>query len=146
MSDDLYFKVLEKTVDYSPLAKLKEPKLHAAEFSPQFSVKHMHKDMRLAAATLAPAALPFLDNVIVQLQRAEATGLGGDDFSALITLLKSQRGAPPHATGRLSTRLPWPAFAVVRRRKQTQRCAPPWLQPRGECRDYACRRSRNTAR
>jgi 3-hydroxyisobutyrate dehydrogenase-like beta-hydroxyacid dehydrogenase len=65
LSDDLYFKVLEKTVDYSPLAKLKEPKLHAAEFSPQFSVKHMHQDMRLAAATLAPAALPFLDNVIV---------------------------------------------------------------------------------
>jgi 3-hydroxyisobutyrate dehydrogenase-like beta-hydroxyacid dehydrogenase len=50
IGDDLFFRVLEKNVGHSAFVKLKEPKLRAGDFSPQFSVKHMHKDMRLATA------------------------------------------------------------------------------------------------
>ncbi len=87
ISDDTYFSVLAKNVGYSGLAKLKENKLRAADFAPQFSVKHMHKDMRLASATAGCADYPLLEAVREQLKSAQARGLGDEDFSALIKLL-----------------------------------------------------------
>jgi len=89
ISDDTYFKVLEKNASSTALAKLKEPNLRTGNFSPQFSVKHMHKDMRLASRTLEPSVFPLLETIRDQLQRAEARGLGSDDFSVLLKLLKS---------------------------------------------------------
>ena len=94
IGDDLFFRALEKNVAYSPLAKLKEAKLRAGDFSPQFSVKHMHKDMRLASATAGAlpsggsgGALPLLETVREQLRRAEERGGGNEDFSAVMKLL-----------------------------------------------------------
>lgn len=96
IGDDVFFHVLEKNVSYSPLAKLKEAKLRAGDFSPQFSVKHMHKDMRLASATVRAleqpgraggGTLPLLETVREQLRRAEEHGGGNEDFSALLKLL-----------------------------------------------------------
>jgi len=84
--DDFYFQVLAKNVSHSGLARLKEDKLRSGDFSPQFSVKHMHKDMRLAEASQA-AELPLLGAVRGCLARAEAQGMGDDDFSSLIRLL-----------------------------------------------------------
>jgi 3-hydroxyisobutyrate dehydrogenase-like beta-hydroxyacid dehydrogenase len=84
--DDFYFQVLGKNVSASGLSRLKEAKLKARDFSPQFSIKHMHKDMRLARAA-TPLALPALDTVRDCLARAEARGLGDDDFASLIRLL-----------------------------------------------------------
>jgi len=55
-------------VSYSGVTKLKEAKLRAADFAPQFSVKHMHKDMRLAAATAGGADYPLLQTVRVRLE------------------------------------------------------------------------------
>lgn len=89
ISDDTYFQVLEKNASCTSLAKLKEPKLRTGDFSPQFSVKHMHKDMRLAHGTLDPAIFPLLETIRGQLQRAEAEGMGGEDFSVLLKLLKA---------------------------------------------------------
>lgn len=86
ITDDFYFRALEKNVSYSGLARLKEAKLKAGDFAPQFSVKHMHKDMRLAQGA-SGAILPLLDTVRGCLGRAEAQGLGEADFSALIRLL-----------------------------------------------------------
>ena len=86
IKDDFYFCALEKNVSYSGLARLKEAKLKTGDFAPQFSVKHMHKDMRLAQGA-SGIALPLLDTVRGCLSRAEAQGLGDDDFSALIRLL-----------------------------------------------------------
>ena len=60
IADDFYFQVLAKNVSYSGLARLKEAKLKAHDFSPQFSVKHMHKDMRLADGT-GHGDLPLLE-------------------------------------------------------------------------------------
>lgn len=87
VSDEIFFRVLEKNVAYSPLVKMKEPKLRAGDFSAQFSIKHLHKDMRLAQGTVGAGRFPLLDGVREILQRAEAGGLGQEDFSAMIKLL-----------------------------------------------------------
>ena len=90
IDDDFYFRVLAKNVAYSGLARLKEDKLKARDFTPQFSVKHMHKDMRLADG-VGQDKLPLLATVRSCLGQAEARGMGDDDFSSLIRLL-SDRG------------------------------------------------------
>jgi 3-hydroxyisobutyrate dehydrogenase len=84
ISDDLFFEALSRNVGASGLSKLKEPKLRTGDFSPQFSVKHMHKDMRLASGA---ARLPLLEAVRERLRLAEAQGSGDEDFSALLKLL-----------------------------------------------------------
>ena len=87
ISDDTFFDALTRNVGASGLAKLKEPKLRAGDFSPQFSVKHMHKDMRLAAATAGPGRLPLLEAARERLRLAEERGGGDEDFSAILKLL-----------------------------------------------------------
>jgi 3-hydroxyisobutyrate dehydrogenase len=87
IGDDVFYGALVKNVSYSGLVKLKEPKLRAGDFAPQFSVKHLHKDLRLAAAAAGCTELPAMDAARQQLKTAEARGLGDADFSVLITLL-----------------------------------------------------------
>jgi len=87
VGDDMFFRVLEKNVGYSPLVKLKEPKLRAGDFSPQFSVKHMHKDMRLAMGMVGAGRLPLLEALRERLRQVEERGGADEDFSALIKLL-----------------------------------------------------------
>jgi len=87
ISDDTFFDALSRNVGASGLSKLKEPKLRAGDFSPQFSVKHMHKDMRLAAAATGTARLPLLEAARERLRLAEEAGGGDEDFSALLKLL-----------------------------------------------------------
>ena len=87
ISDDVFFAVLAKHTSYSPLAKLKEPKLRAGDFAPQFSVKHLHKDMRLAAGLAGCTDFPMLEMLRETLKTAEARGLGEEDMSAVIKLL-----------------------------------------------------------
>jgi 3-hydroxyisobutyrate dehydrogenase-like beta-hydroxyacid dehydrogenase len=87
IGDDLFFRVLEKNVGYSAFVKLKEPKLRTGDFSPQFSVKHMHKDMRLATAMVGARALPLLEALRERLRDAEERGGADEDFSSLIKLL-----------------------------------------------------------
>jgi len=91
IGDALFFQVLAKNVSYSGLSRLKEDKLKKGDFAPQFSVKHMHKDMRLAQAANG-LDLPLLETVRGCLARAEAQGMGDDDFSSLIRLLGSATG------------------------------------------------------
>jgi 3-hydroxyisobutyrate dehydrogenase len=88
ITDDFYFQVLAKNVSHSGLARLKENKLKARDFAPQFSVKHMHKDMRLATAT-SSREMPLLTTVRKCLEHAEQQGMGDDDFASLIRLLTS---------------------------------------------------------
>ncbi len=90
VTDDVFFETMGKNAGYSGLTKLKEPKLKAGDFSPQFSVKHMHKDMRLASRTAACDDFPVLDAVREALKTAEARGMGEEDFSALIKVLENQ--------------------------------------------------------
>jgi glyoxylate/succinic semialdehyde reductase len=87
IGDDVFFGALSQNVSYSGVAKLKEAKLRAGDFSPQFSVKHMHKDLRLAAQTPAAEHFSGLRAVRETLRAAEAGGLGDEDFSALIRVV-----------------------------------------------------------
>jgi len=87
IGDEMFFTALGKNVSYSGLVKLKEPKLRAGDFAPQFSVKHMLKDMRLASGMSGCEALPLLATVREQLALAERAGWADEDFSALVKLV-----------------------------------------------------------
>lgn len=88
IDDDTFFECLRGSVGWSGLAALKEPKLRAGDFSPQFSVKHMHKDVRLALGAAGDLDLPALAVVERQFVEARARGLTDADFSALATLVQ----------------------------------------------------------
>ncbi|HTJ77744.1 MAG TPA: NAD(P)-dependent oxidoreductase [Rariglobus sp.] len=87
IGDDVFFGAMSKNAGSSGLTKLKEPKLRAGDFSPQFSVKHMLKDMRLASGINGCEDFPVLDTVRDRLAAADRAGFGDEDFSALIKLL-----------------------------------------------------------
>jgi len=85
--DEKFFEALHINVGRSGLSDLKEPKFRAKDFAPQFSLKHMNKDLRLALETAGGLDLPtakalksFYDNGIV-------AGLGDEDFTGMIRLL-----------------------------------------------------------
>ena len=87
IGDEIFYGALAKNVAYSGLVKLKEPKLRAGDYAPQFSIKHLHKDLRLASLAAGCAELPALDAVREQLKMAEARGFGDEDFIALNKVL-----------------------------------------------------------
>ncbi|MEK7414315.1 MAG: NAD(P)-dependent oxidoreductase [Planctomycetota bacterium] len=82
---ETFFSCLEMNIARSGVSDLKKPKLLARDWSAQFSVKHMHKDLR-HALTLAAAHGVTLPQAR-ELERAYAAttgkGLGEADFSAL---------------------------------------------------------------
>ncbi len=88
IGDDTFFGALGKNVSYSGVTKLKEPKLRAGDYAPQFSVKHMHKDMRLASTMAGDQKLPVLAAVRERLAAAEKAGWADEDFSAVMKLLR----------------------------------------------------------
>ena len=90
ISDDVFFGALARNASQSGLTKLKEPKLRAGDFSPQFSVKHMLKDMRLASGIDGTAGFPVLDAMRERLAAADAAGLADQDFSVLVKLLEGK--------------------------------------------------------
>ncbi|MEZ0295383.1 MAG: NAD(P)-dependent oxidoreductase [Candidatus Methylacidiphilales bacterium] len=97
ISDDVYFGALRMNVGWSGLAELKEPKLRDAEYAPQFSIKHMGKDLRLALETSAapgsssPLDLPQLKRIVALYQEAIDRGWGEDDFISLLRLVESKK-------------------------------------------------------
>ncbi len=72
----------------SPLIDMKLPSIIADDFSPHFTVQHMMKDLRHAASLSRPKniATPAIDAALASLQRAEADGKSGEDFSILTKL------------------------------------------------------------
>lgn len=88
IADDIFFPALSKNVTHSGLVTLKESKLRVGDYAPQFSVKHMAKDMRLAKlAAGGTGMLPALDAVHACLEKAVAAGWSDEDFCALLKLL-----------------------------------------------------------
>ncbi len=83
VTDEAFFDALRPSVVWSGFAELKEPKLKAGDFSTQFSVKHMLKDMRLALSGGAKH-LPLTQTVERCLERAAEHGWAEDDFISLI--------------------------------------------------------------
>jgi 3-hydroxyisobutyrate dehydrogenase-like beta-hydroxyacid dehydrogenase len=88
ISDDVFFGALRRNVSHSGLAPLKEDKLRKGDYSPQFSVKHMLKDMRLASRLNGCEDFPVLDTVRDCLAAAERAGWGDEDFSVLLKLME----------------------------------------------------------
>ncbi len=85
-----WFAALDFNVGKSPYADLKKPKWLAGDYSPQFAVKHMAKDVRLAQRLAAQHALPMPLTAAAEatLTAAEGRGLGDLDFSAILTLIR----------------------------------------------------------
>lgn len=88
IGDDTFFDALSRNVSQSGLTQLKEPVLRESDFSPMFSVKHMHKDMRLASGMPEGADCALLKTVTARLAAAEECGWGDEDFAALAKLLE----------------------------------------------------------
>ncbi len=89
-----WFDALDSNVAKSGLADLKKPKLLSGDFSPQFSIKHMHKDLRLALAHAASLGLTLPETASVERSYAQAQelGMGELDFSALIEVVRGAGG------------------------------------------------------
>jgi 3-hydroxyisobutyrate dehydrogenase-like beta-hydroxyacid dehydrogenase len=85
--DAIYFDALRLNSSRSGVADMKEAKLKAGDFSPQFSIKHMDKDLRLALESAGPLALPQLTQVKSRFEECIRRGYGEDDYSAIIRLL-----------------------------------------------------------
>jgi 3-hydroxyisobutyrate dehydrogenase-like beta-hydroxyacid dehydrogenase len=90
IDDAVFFDALHLNAARSALTDLKEPKLRARDFSPQFSLKHMGKDLRLALAGHGEAGhageLALAETLAGLYARALASGWGDEDFSALSRL------------------------------------------------------------
>ena len=84
--DDVYFSALARNVAHSGVSDLKEPKLRKRDYSPQFSLKHMTKDLRLALETAAELSVSLEQTghlkKIYDLGMAE--GWSEDDFIGLM--------------------------------------------------------------
>ena len=87
IDDDTFFACMRDNVVWSPLAELKEPKLRAADYGPQFSVKHLLKDLRLL--TREVDGLPALDMTIARLRQAAEHNHGDRDFSVMYELIEA---------------------------------------------------------
>jgi len=87
ISDDLFFTAFKANASFSPMAALKELKLRANDFTPQFSIKHMRKDMRLLAKGAPAGQFSMLDAVRNILKKADEAGYDDLDVAAVIKLL-----------------------------------------------------------
>ena len=92
--DDVFFNALVQNVARSGLSDLKEPKLRGRDYTAQFSIKHMAKDLRLALETAADLLVPLeqTEQLRKAYDRGIAAGWKDEDFIGLVRLLdKSKR-------------------------------------------------------
>ena len=87
--DDVYFNALARNVAHSGISDLKEPKLRQRDYSPQFSLKHMAKDLRLALETAADLSVPLeqTEHLKQLYDQGMAAGWSDDDFIGLMRFL-----------------------------------------------------------
>ncbi len=85
--DDVFFQALQVNVSRSGVSDLKEAKLKAGDYAPQFSLKHMDKDLRLALESAGALALPQLQRLKERYDEGMKRGFGDEDFSVLARLL-----------------------------------------------------------
>jgi 3-hydroxyisobutyrate dehydrogenase-like beta-hydroxyacid dehydrogenase len=87
ISDDKFFEALNLNVGKSGLSDLKGPKWRAKDYAPQFSLKHMAKDLRLALETAGSLDLPTAETLKGFYEKGLSAGLGEDDFIGVERLL-----------------------------------------------------------
>ena len=87
--DEVYFNALARNASRSGVSDLKGPKLRQRDYTPQFSLKHMAKDLRLALESAADLSVSLeqtghLNKIYGQ---GMSAGWADDDFIGLIRLL-----------------------------------------------------------
>jgi 3-hydroxyisobutyrate dehydrogenase-like beta-hydroxyacid dehydrogenase len=87
--DDKYFDALHINVARSGFSDLKEPKYRAGDYSPQFSLKHIDKDIRLALETAGDVDLPVAKALKKFYEKGMKEGMANDDFIGSIRLLQT---------------------------------------------------------
>jgi len=87
ISDEKFFDALHINAGRSGLSDLKEQKLRAKDYAPQFSLKHMNKDLRLALETAGDLDLPAANALKSFYDKGMNAGFSEDDFTGLIRLL-----------------------------------------------------------
>ena len=87
--DEVYFSALARNVSRSGVSDLKGPKLRERDYTPQFSLKHMAKDLRLAleSATDLSVSLEQTGHLKNIYDQGMAAGWAEDDFIGLMRLL-----------------------------------------------------------
>jgi 3-hydroxyisobutyrate dehydrogenase-like beta-hydroxyacid dehydrogenase len=85
--EEKFFEALHINVGRSGLSDLKETKLREKDYAPQFSLKHMDKDLRLVLETAGEVELPVAKALKSFYDKGMKAGLGNDDFVGLIRLL-----------------------------------------------------------
>ena len=83
LSGEEFFSVLEYNVAHSGLADLKREKLLHRDYAPQFSIKHMAKDLRLAMESAEGLELSLTERTSDIYKKGLAAGAGDLDFIAL---------------------------------------------------------------
>jgi len=91
--DEKFFEALHLNVGRSGLSDLKEPKFRAKDYAPQFSLKHMDKDLRLALETAGALDLPTAKALKSFYDKGMKAGLGDGDFTGMIQLLAEAKAA-----------------------------------------------------
>jgi 3-hydroxyisobutyrate dehydrogenase-like beta-hydroxyacid dehydrogenase len=89
--DDKFFDALHLNVARSGFSDLKESKFRSGDFSPQFSLKHMDKDLRLVLETAGALPLPGTGAVKAFYEKGKEAGLGDDDFTGVARLLTPEQ-------------------------------------------------------
>jgi len=84
ISDDTFFEALHLNVGRSGFSDLKEPKFREKDFAPQFSLKHMDKDLRLALETAGKLDLPVTKALKSFYNKGIESKFGDDDFVGMI--------------------------------------------------------------
>lgn len=92
ITDEVYFSALENNVARSGLSDLKQPKLRERDYTPQFSLKHMNKDLGLALDAARDSGLTISHTAHLReiYERGIENGLGNDDFIVLMQLLEGE--------------------------------------------------------
>jgi len=87
LNDDQYFEVLRNNTGWNYLCEYKEPKLRARDYTPQFSVGNMLKDVQLALATdKTDSGMSLLKKTESIYQACDEKGWGDEDMIALLKL------------------------------------------------------------
>ena len=92
ISDDTYFEALSRNSSHARVSDQKEPKLRQHDYSPQFSLKHMGKDLRLALETAASLSLTLgqTANLKQTYDHGIAAGWKEEDYIGLVRYLEKQ--------------------------------------------------------
>ena len=85
--DEKFFEALHLNAGRSGFSDLKEPKFRAGDYAPQFSLKHMNKDLRLALETAGSLELPIAKSLKSFYNKGMELSLAEDDLTGLIRLL-----------------------------------------------------------